>query len=296
MKKILLVGVALALCASAYAQATKATAAVGGATIMLPNNGNQTAFAAGVSGFSNSAGFSAGGSAAIGIVATAWKPILTASFKPPGGKDLFITFSGTTGLFTLASDETQNQAFMYNQGFNSNGSSTATGQTGAGAASEANLRIELRVLIDSTTTADPPPAGTVVAAPGVITLDNMMRNIGLNSALNLESSQAINAFYSNYTDLYSQQILNLALAEGGVRSFTFIQKNVGVGTHTITVQARYAASNIQNASASAFQGSFSSNSAPGFTSTGASGVGAAFGQIGAVLGPRTLAVEEVTLN
>lgn len=293
-----------ALCVSTSAQspgASKATASVGKVAVMFPTASNTastsaftTAFSAGVTNQNNAFNSSTNSS----VIATAWSPILTASFKPPGGQDLFITYSGIDGLFTTALTSTQNQAFVTNSGFTSASTAGGTGSTGAGAFSQANLRIELRVLIDSSPTdINTPPATGSVADPGPIMLDNLMRVIGLNSGLTLTGSNAVSAFATSSTNITESDLLQLLLAEGGARSFTFIKKDVGVGTHTITVQARYAANNFDSATAGAFATAFVSGTAgTAFSSVAADATAVATSQIAALIGPRTLTVEEVMLK
>ena len=67
---------------------------------------------------------------------------------------------------------------------------------------------------------------------------------------------------------FSVDSLSLVVDEGGARSFNWIAPNVGVGEHTITVQNRFTFNNI------AFSFAFSSTAA--------------------LVGPRTLTVEEVS--
>lgn len=312
------------LCASAYAQsssnaASKATAASSGATVLFPASfrgaassafAASTAFAAVPPGFtsnSSSASFDSNAQTNTQVLATPWIPVLTTAFKPPGGKDLFITFSGVTGIFTAAVNTEQNNAFVASSGFANSGlfssaSSSGSGfaTTGAGAASSANLRIELRALVDGN-----------VAEPGVITLDNLMRNLGRFRGLvfsdacgrDISGGAFVSVSSSCSSSISDTDLLSLVLEEGGARSFTFIKRNVGVGIHTITIQARFAGNNLAStsasagevATASAFRSSFTS-SAGSSTTAGATALAVAQSQISAMIGKRDVTVEEVNLR
>ena len=162
---------------------------------------------------------------------TAWTTILSTSFKPAGGKDLFIGFSAQTGLFTAGLVASNN------------GVTTSTLE---------NTGIEVRVLVDSSSTALTPPPGTL-AAPGTLTFDNLIRQTSLTT-------------FSSLAD-----ILSLSVQQGGAHSFNFIQRDVGVGVHTVNAQSRFC---YQNSASTVINAS----------------------TLMAVIGPRTLTVDEVKLD
>jgi hypothetical protein len=165
---------------------------------------------------------------------TAWTKILGTAIKPPGGKDLFIGFSAQTGLFTSSTN-------------NSLGTVTFTLE---------NTGIQVRVLVDSNTSALIPPPGTL-ATPGALTFDNLIRSTSFQSL-----------------ELGGADILALVQNEGGVRSFNFIKADVGVGDHTVNVQSRFCTQNTHTAV---------------LPSTASS-------SLSALIGARTLTVEEVKLD
>jgi hypothetical protein len=167
-------------------------------------------------------------------VVTPWMPALTTSIKPPGGKDLFIGFSTQTLILT------ENENLNLPPGF----SFTFANE---------GVTIQVRVLVDSTSTANVLPPG-VLADPGVLTYDSQIRTT---------EQETIN----------STDVLFLALQLAGVRSFNFVKHDVGVGTHTVQAQIRFIANNT----------TFAFN-------------GFAFSGVFAVVGARTLTVEEVKLD
>ncbi len=77
------------------------------------------------------------------------------------------------------------------------------------------------------------------------------------------------------TQIATADSLALVLNEGGARSFNFIKTDVGVGPHTINVQKQFCWDNF-------------------FSATGAGST--ATSSLRAVIGPRTLTVEQVILD
>ena len=140
---------------------------------------------------------------------TAWAALISTSIMPPGGKDLFIGFSAQTGLFT-----------------NSLNSNTVASTT----TTDENVSIQVRVLVDSTSTAITPPAGTL-AAPGAVAFDRLIRR-----TIQTEASD----------------VLALVLREGGAHSFNFIKTDVLAGMlHTVNVQRRFCYNNFFAATSTA---------------------------------------------
>ena len=206
MKKLVsMLLVVLCCCATAFAQQPAAKAASASSDV------NQFVFSTGNSGPN-----------------PPFVDVLSTSIKPPGGKDLWITFSAQTGVFTTSVNNDIPAA-----------PSTLTSE---------NVAIQLQVLVDGIPVAVAPPSPLAV-----ITLDNLIR--------------VTTRFTPGQIDF-----LTLVVDEGGARSFTWIAENVGVGVHTITVQARFLFNNARFP------------------------LGNTFSSIAAVLGPKTLTVEEVQLN
>ena len=154
--------------------------------------------------------------------------VLSTSIKPPGGKDLFITFSAQTGVFTTSVNNDLPAA-----------PSTLTSE---------NIAIQVRVLLDGVPVPIAPPSPV-----SNITLDNLIRTT--------------TRFTPGQIDF-----LTLVVDEGGARSYTWIARDVGLGDHTVAVQARFLFNNARFPLATTFS------------------------SIAAVLGPKTLTVEEVNLN
>jgi len=208
MKKLISMSmflVVLCCCATAFAQQPAAKAASASSDV------NQFVFSTGNSGPN-----------------PPFVDVLSTSIKPPGGKDLWITFSAQTGVFTTSVNNDIPAA-----------PSTLTSE---------NVAIQLQVLVDGIPVAVAPP--NPLAA---ITFDNLIR--------------VTTRFTPGQIDF-----LTLVVDEGGARSFTWIAENVGVGVHIITVQARFLFNNARFP------------------------LGDTFSSIAALLGPKTLTVEQVQLN
>lgn len=121
-----------------------------------------------------------------------WTTLSSVDIKPAGGKDLLITVSMQSGLFS----------FRYDSGSVPSPVSDALLQF-------SGLRV--RVMIDGD--------AINLAAPGAVTWDRQLNFVA--APFSLPSLE-----------------LNL---KSGVRSFTFIKRNVGVGTHHIEVQGNFQA-------------------------------------------------------
>jgi hypothetical protein len=154
--------------------------------------------------------------------------VLSTSIKPPGGKDLFITFSAQTGVFTQSIND-EIPALP----------STFTLE---------NVAIQVQVLLDGVPVPIAPPSPL-----SIVTYDNLAR--------------LTSRFTQGQIDFMS-----LVVDEGGARSFTWIARDVGVGEHTVEVQARFLFNNVRFPLATTFS------------------------SIAAVLGPKTLTVEQVKLK
>jgi hypothetical protein len=159
---------------------------------------------------------------------TPFVDVLSTSITPPGGKDLFITYSAQTLL--LAEGVNDSVPFLpFNITFESVG-------------------IQVRVLVDGVPVPIGPGSGITV-----ITFDNTVH----------QTSQ----FHTPGFDF-----LTLVAEEGGARSFSWIAPDVGVGTHVVTVQARFFANNFRFP------------------------LGTTFSALEALMGPKPLTVEQVRLK
>jgi hypothetical protein len=174
------------------------------------------------------------------VIVTPFQDVVASSISPPGGKDLLINVSMETGIFL-----TTELNFSPTAPF----TSTAA-QTGS--------QLAVQVLIDC---ADcPRPYAGQAAEPGIVLFDNQTR---------LVSHQSVSFDAEGFSAADQQGIAFLL----GVRSFTFIARDVQPGTHTIRVQARFVASNF-------------SSSVDGFAAS----------SIRANIGMRTLTIEQVKLD
>ena len=185
---------------------------------------NSTAKAAAASSVVNQFVFSTGNSGPNPPFVT----VLNTSIKPPGGKDLFITFSAQTGVFTTSVNN-DIPALPFTFTFE-------------------DVAIQVRVLLDSNPVPIAPPSTL-----SNVTYDNLTR--------------VTTRFTPGQVDF-----LTLVVDEGGARSYTWIARDVGVGEHTMAVQARFLFNNARFP------------------------LGTTFSSIAAVLGPKTLTVEEVDLK
>lgn len=163
-----------------------------------------------------------------GFTTTPFVNVLSTSITPPGGKDLFITYSA--------------QTLLYAYGINYSTPTRPSNVTYEG------IGMQVRVLLDGV----PVPIG-----PGskitVITLDNMLH----------ETVQTHSPGYD---------YLTLVAQEGGAHSFSWIAQDVGVGTHVVTVQARFFLDNFNFP------------------------MGTTYSAVEALMGPKTLTVDQVQLK
>jgi hypothetical protein len=159
---------------------------------------------------------------------TPFVDVLSTSITPPGGKDLFITYSAQT-LLIAATVNNSTPALPSN--FTSE-----------------DIGIRVRVLVDGV---------PVPISPG-----------SPLTAINFDNTfHSTNQFHPSGFDL-----LTLVAEEGGAHSYSWIAPDVGVGTHVVTVQAQF------------FVGNFSFP------------LGTAFSSVEALMGPKTLTVEQVQLK
>ena len=128
----------------------------------------------------------------------------------------------------------------------------------------------------------PPCAHTIPAAPSTLTSENVAIQVrvlldGVPVPIappSLLSNITFDNLIRTTTRFTAGQIdfLTLVVDEGGARSFTWIARDVGNGTHAVAVQARFLFNNVRFPLATTFS------------------------SIAAVLGPKTLTVEQVKLK
>jgi hypothetical protein len=159
---------------------------------------------------------------------TPFVDVLSTSITPPGGKDLFITYSAQTLLEAEGiNDSTPALPFTF---------------------TFENFGIQVRVLVDGVPVPIGPGSGITI-----ITFDNMIHQT--------------NQFHTPGFDF-----LTLVAEEGGARSFSWIAPDVGVGTHVVKVQARF------------------------FVGNSRFPLGTTFSALEALMGAKTLTVEQVRLK
>jgi hypothetical protein len=167
------------------------------------------------------------------FIVTPFQDVLVTKIKPPGGKDLFVNVSMETGIF--AHPQLDNQA----------GPISLT-------EAQPDTQLRVRVLIDCPDCANPYTERP--AEPGIVNFDNLFRSV------ERFTEAGFDAFDDNVDQL-------------GVRTFAFVARDVGVGVHTIRVQARFVTASS----------SFQIN-------------GITLDSVQARIGARTVTVEEVMLD
>ena len=190
-----------------------------------------------------------------GCGAPNWFTLVSTSLTPPGGKDLFITFSAQAGLFTL-------------------GNNTATGTATTTFTSE-GVGLLVRVLLDGVPvkvgTATSVDFDTIFRSTNA-TLGGIVSSVGVTCSPEVDTGPNAGVITCTATPTLSTtpSVLGTVLNETGVRSFSWIARDVGAGSHTIEVQGQFTATTVP---------------APSVLDSAA-----------AVVGPRTLAVEQVMFD
>jgi hypothetical protein len=169
-------------------------------------------------------------------IVTPFQDVLVTTIKPAGGKDLFINVSMETGIFAVPT--------LINNPQPAPGFALTIAQP--------ETQLQVRVLMDCQDCAK--PYSERLAVPGLVNFENLLR-----SALHFNA--------------VGQDSITDPVTQLGVRSFAFVARDVGVGVHTIRVQARFATS-AQVLSVNGF----------------------AFAGVQARIGTRTATVEEVKLD
>ena len=169
-----------------------------------------------------------------GCGAPNWIDLLSTKITPPGGKDLFITFSSVVGLFTL-------------------GSNTASGAATNTFTSE-NASLLVRVLVDGTPLAV--GSQTAIAFDTLFrsttaTLAGIVSSVGVSCTNEVDTGPNAGVITCTATvhNSTTPSVLDTVLNETGVRAFSWVARDVGVGTHTITEQGQFTASTSPAASA-----------------------------------------------
>jgi hypothetical protein len=168
--------------------------------------------------------------------------VASTSIKPPGGKDLFITFSVQTALDDISQQGGSGTPFT----------STFT--------QESNI-IQARILVDG-----------VPASPGPVVYDCLIRSLSATLANPITSCTEVDpsgVVKCSFGADFLAQIIDTT----GVRTFNFIVRGVTPDTHVVQAQILFVANNFR-----------SPNAAPSASA------------ISAVIGARSLTVEQVTLD
>jgi len=155
-----------------------------------------------------------------------WVTVLSSSIKTPASKELFVSGSLETGLYTQTLVKSKN-----------NKKDTSTASVG----------IQVRALIDGQ-----------AAPPGVVTYDARTQTLSatLEGAIAGCLTQATNADGSTSIildeDCVTPEEIELILSTLSASTFHFVASNVPVGDHVISLQARITSStSVQEGSATA---------------------------------------------
>ena len=155
-----------------------------------------------------------------------WVTILSSPLKTPAAKEVYASVSLEAGLYTQTLVRSKN-----------NKKDTST----------ASAAIQVRTLIDG----QPMPPGSVTYAARTQTLSATLEGaIGdcLSTVTNADGTTSIIVDQ----DCVTPEEIELILDTLNAASFNFVSSNVGVGTHTLSIQARISSStSVQQGSASA---------------------------------------------
>ena len=144
-----------------------------------------------------------------------WMTALSTTITPPGGKDLFISFSAQTALLDLSG-----------QG--------GSGLAGAATFTEEDNIIQARVLVDG-----------VAASPGGVVYDCLIRTLSTVLANQITSCHEV-AETGVVTCTFGSDFISQIIDTTGVRTFNFIMRGVSPGTHVVQAQVRFVASNFRS--------------------------------------------------
>jgi len=155
-----------------------------------------------------------------------WVTILSAALKTPASKEVLLSGSIEAGLFTQTEVRSKNMKKD---------------------ASTASVAIQVQALIDG----QPMPPGTVTYAARTQTLEATLEGaIGgcLSIVNNADGTQTVVVD----PNCVQPEIINLILSTLSANSFNFVARDVPVGEHVLSLQARISSStSVQNGSATA---------------------------------------------
>ena len=147
-----------------------------------------------------------------------WMTALSTTITPPGGKDLFISFSAQTALLDLSG-----------QG--------GSGLAGAATFTEEDNIIQARVLAKL--------VDGVAASPGGVVYDCLIRSLSTVLANQITSCHEV-AETGVVTCTFGNDFIRQLIDTTGVRTFNFIMRGVSPGTHVVQAQVRFVASNFRS--------------------------------------------------
>ena len=150
-----------------------------------------------------------------------WMTALSTTITPPGGKDLFISFSAQTALLDLSG-----------QG--------GSGLAGAATFTEEDNIIQARVLAKL--------VDGVAASPGGVVYDCLIRSLSTVLANQIASCHGV-AETGVVTCTFGNDFISQIIDTTGVRTFNFIMRGVSPGTHVVQAQVRFVASNFRSPNA-----------------------------------------------
>src|SRR5262245_18467377 len=155
-----------------------------------------------------------------------WVTILAAPIKTPSSKELYVNASLEAGLFTQTLVRSKN---------NKKDSSTA------------GVAIQVQALIDG----QPMPPGTVTYAARTQTLSATLEGAIAGCLTTVTNADGTTSIILDPNCVTPEEI-ELILSTLNAASFNFVASNVGVGTHTVSLQARISSStSVQQGTASA---------------------------------------------
>lgn len=141
-----------------------------------------------------------------------WVTILASPIKTPASKEIFVSASLETGLFTQTLASSKN-----------NKKDTST----------ASVAIQVRTLIDNV----PMPPGTVTYAARTQTLSATLEGAIAGCLTTVTNGDGTTSIVLDQ-NCVTPETIELILTTLNAASFNFVASNVPVGTHTISLQAR----------------------------------------------------------
>jgi phage tail sheath gpL-like len=155
-----------------------------------------------------------------------WVTILSAALKTPASKEVLVSGSIEAGLFTQTEVRSKNMKKD---------------------ASTASVAIQVQALIDG----QPMPPGTVTYAARTQTLEATLEG-AIRGCLSIVNNPDGTQTVVVDPNCVQPEIINLILSTLSANSFNFVARDVPVGDHMISLQARISSStSVQNGTATA---------------------------------------------